>query len=80
MTVNLDFAELTANEEVFWKFIVFPVYCRIFKKKDAKAKLKLCSWKCLVCCLKPEKERIFLHGGDPRFRFTIPEFVYLMIA
>ena len=76
VTVNLDFAELTANEEVFWKFIVFPVYCRIFKKRDAKAKLKLCSWKCLVCCLKPEKEIFFMHGGDQRFRFTIPEFVY----
>ena len=76
VTVNLDFAELIANDEVFWKFIVFPIYCRIFKKRDAKAKLKLCSWKCLICYLKPEKERIFLHGGDPRFRFTIPEFVY----
>ena len=59
VTVNLDFAELTANEKVFWKFIVFPVYCRIFKKKDAKAKLKLCSWKCLVCCVKPERKEFF---------------------
>ena len=74
VTVNLDFAELIANEEVFWKFIVFPIYCNFQKKRCQK--LKLCSWKCLICYLKPEKERIFLHGGDPRFRFIIPEFVY----
>ena len=49
VTVNLDFSELTANEEVFWKFIFFP---------DAKAKLKRCSWKYLICYLKPEKEII----------------------
>ena len=49
MTVNLVFSELTANEEVFWKFIFFP---------DAKAKLKRCSWKYLICYLKPEKEII----------------------
>ena len=30
VTVNLDFSELTANEEVFWKVIVFSaVYCGI---------------------------------------------------
>ena len=49
VTVNLVFSELTANEEVFWKFIFFP---------DAKAKLKRCSWKYLICYLKPEKEII----------------------
>ena len=49
VTVNLDFSELTANEEVFWKFIFFP---------DAKAKLKRCSWEYLICYLKPEKEII----------------------
>ena len=41
VTVNLDFSELTANEELFWKFIFFPVHCRIFKKKMPKLNLNV---------------------------------------